>query len=99
MLSPHGETTDRGRPAVPTRVLIDNVTLAFAAVFHAISRGTEDCAEQAIVGTPLRMIAYRVRLADNSETLHFEVRSRRSWAEDREPVPPASSQPANELTT
>jgi hypothetical protein len=54
------------------------VTLAFAALFHAISRGTADCVEQAIVGTPLRMIAYRVRLADNTEALHFEVRSPRS---------------------
>lgn len=76
--SPHGETNERGRPALPARVLIDNVTLAFAALFHAISRGTADCVEQAIVGTPLRMIAYRVRLADNTEALHFEVRSPRS---------------------
>ncbi len=74
-LPPPGETTEQGRLEIPARVLIDNVTLAFAALFHTIARGTADCAEQPIVGTPLRMIAYRVRLPDDSETLHFEVRS------------------------
>jgi hypothetical protein len=58
------------------RVLVDNVMLAFAALFHAISRGKADHAEEAIVGTPFQMVAYRRRLSDDSETLHFEIRSK-----------------------
>ncbi len=57
------------------RVLVDNATLAFAALFHAISRGKADRAEEAIVGTPFQMVAYRTRVSDDSETLHFEIRS------------------------
>ncbi len=53
---------------------MDNATLAFAALFHAIFRGEADRAQQAIVGTPFQMIAYRVRVSAGSETLHFEIR-------------------------
>lgn len=59
---------------MPARVLVDNVTLAFAALYDAISRGKTNRAEQVIVGTPLRMIAYRVQVSERCEALHFEIR-------------------------
>lgn len=68
------ETLQRGGPPVHNRVLMDNVTLAFAALFRTMSRGETDRAEQVIVGTPFQMVAYRVRVSAQSETLHFEIR-------------------------
>jgi len=61
-------------PARADRVAVDNVTLAFAALYEALSRDRTDRAEQVIVGTPLRMIAYRVPVSHGVETLHFEIR-------------------------
>lgn len=59
---------------VPDRISVDNATLAFAALLRAISLGQADRAEQIIVGTPFRMIAYRTRVSDGCEALHFEIR-------------------------
>src|SRR5574341_1734448 len=64
------------QPALHDRVLMDNVTLAFAALFHAMFRRKTERAEEAIVGTPFDMIAYWVRSPDDLETLHFEIRPR-----------------------
>lgn len=64
------------QPALHDRVLMDNVTLAFAALFHAMVRRKTERAEEAIVGTPFDMIAYWVQCPDDLETLHFEIRPR-----------------------
>ncbi len=67
----HG--TGRERPQIAGRVSVDNAILAFAALFQALTLEKADRAEQRIVGTPFRMIAYRLRGSDDAEALHFEI--------------------------
>lgn len=69
---PHGSQPER--PAVAGRISVDNVTLAFAALYQAMSLGEAERAERVIIGTPFRMIAYRTRISETVETFHFEIR-------------------------